>query len=195
MQLRVSSALVIYTGSYLPLSLILLCQNIDPSYYAYPICTNWARFSSECSIPLKNPIFAVSFFALCLSCFFVALLTLKAAIPKHEVQIKESKYIPSDLMNYVLPYIVSFMSLDYQDPSKFIGFAIFLLWIFWVTYKSGLIILNPLFVAFGWKLYEIKYAFAGSPDEFNGITLSRTEIIPKSTYKQITIQDVLIIKN
>ena len=58
-------------------------------------------------------------------------------------------------MNYTLPYIVSFMSFGYDQEGKFIGIVIFLTWIFWITYKSGQIILNPILVAFGWKLYEV----------------------------------------
>ncbi|EUJ09390.1 hypothetical protein Meth11DRAFT_0182 [Methylophilaceae bacterium 11] len=194
MQLRVISAAVIYIGSYLPLSVILLCQNFDKDIYNLGFCNPWIIFATECKLPLKNPIFATSFLIACTFCFFIAIFTLYKVDPKKNINIIESKPVPADLMNYVLPYIVSFMSLDYQDTSKFVGFTIFILWIFWITYKSGLIILNPLFVAFGWRLYEIKYSFAGSGDEFYATALSKIELSPKQNCAQETIQDVLIIK-
>lgn len=194
MQLRVISAAVIYIGSYLPLSVILLCQNFDKDIYNLGFCNFWLLCTTECKLPLKNPIFATSFLLTCVTCFFIATYTLHTIKPKREINIIESKPVPADLMNYVLPYIVSFMSLDYQDTSKFVGFTIFIFWIFWITYKSGLIILNPLFVAFGWKLYDIKYSFAGSDDECNGMALSKIDILPKQAYRLETIQDVLIIK-
>jgi hypothetical protein len=55
-------------------------------------------------------------------------------------------------MNYVLPYVVSFMSIDYQVTGKFVGFLIFLGWMFLITYKSGQIMLNPLLTVFGWVI-------------------------------------------
>jgi len=97
-------------------------------------------------------------------------------------------------MNYVVPYVVSFISLDYQETSKFVGFLIFLGWLFWITYESGQIILNPILTVFGWKLYEIKYTFIGSRNILTGRSLASTEISPNTTYHHAQVQDVLIIK-
>ena len=38
-------------------------------------------------------------------------------------------------MNYTLPYVVSFMSIEYHDTGKFVGLIIFLAWMFWITYR------------------------------------------------------------
>ena len=59
--------------------------------------------------------------------------------------------------------MVSFMSLDYEQGPKLVGFAAFLLWIFWITHKSGQIAMNPVLAVLGWKLYEIKYTFIPAP--------------------------------
>jgi hypothetical protein len=83
----------------------------------------------------------------------------------------EVKYVPADLMNYTLPYVVSFMSIEYQDTGKFIGLIIFLGWMFWITFRAGQIILNPLLIAFGWRLYDIKYRYAGSQNLYSGFAL------------------------
>ncbi len=97
-------------------------------------------------------------------------------------------------MNYVLPYVVSFMTLDYHDVGKFVGFLIFLSWIFLISYKSGTIILNPLLIVFGWKLHEIKYRFTDSANVYSTAALSKSDLAPSSTYRQQSIQDVMIIK-
>ena len=194
MQLKTVPAAFIFIGSYLPLSLILLTQDTDKKFYGHPLCTNWYQFTTQCSIPLKAPYFSISFFVLSLLCFLVALITLNCQRPKLKISLKDSKYVPSDLMNYVLPYIVAFMSLDYQDTNKLAGFLIFLIWIFWVTHKSGLIILNPVFSVFGWKLYEIKYSHQGSEVVLNGLTLSNIDLEENVLYKHAKIQDVIIIK-
>lgn len=193
MQLRILIAFVIFIGSYLPLSLILLAQNYDYSFVSQPVC--WAFWKESCSLPFKNPAFAVGIFAACVVCFLVTVLALAVVKPKHEIVIRKAKYVPADLMNYTLPYVVSFMSIDYQETGKFIGFLIFLGWMFWITYKSGQIILNPLLIAFGWRLYDVSYNFAGDPKDYESSALVHGNILPGERHRQVLIQDILVIKN
>ena len=98
-------------------------------------------------------------------------------------------------MNYTLPYVVSFMSLDYQEVGKFIGLIIFLGWMFTITYRSGQLILNPLLIVFGWRLYEIRYVFPGDETERIARVLSTEQLQPATRYKQAIIQEVMIIKS
>ncbi len=97
-------------------------------------------------------------------------------------------------MSYTLPYVVSFMSLDYQDTGKFVGLLIFLGWMFLITYRSGQLILNPLFAVLGWRFYEIKYTFPGSSAEYLGRVLSKALLEPGKRYSHSVVQDILIIK-
>lgn len=98
-------------------------------------------------------------------------------------------------MSYTLPYVVSFMSLDYQQAGKFVGLIVFLLWMFWITHRSGQILLNPIFIAFGWRLHEISYRFPGSETVHQGRALSSGTLKPETQYTHSIIQDVVIIKN
>src|SRR5689334_10858692 len=121
MQFRLITAAIVFLGSYLPLSLVLLAQNIDYTQAGSPLCSNLA--SSQCDIPLKNPVWALGMVLLTAGCFAVTVLSLRLIKPKTQISVTSSKYIPTDLMNYTLPYIVSFMSIDYQDTGKFVGFT------------------------------------------------------------------------
>jgi hypothetical protein len=94
------------------------------------------------------------------------------------VTVVESKHVPADLINYVIPYVVSFVSLEYKDPSKLLGFGILFFWIFWITFKSGQIVLNPALAVLGWRLFEVKFTYHGSTDIFVRRMLSRIEIEP-----------------
>lgn len=194
MQFRFLTALTIFLGSYLPLSLILLAQNYDYSASTMSLC--WRLWSSDCRIPLKNPQFAIWAFLICAICFLITLIVLALIKPKHEIVILESRYIPTDLMNYTLPYVVSFMSIDYQDMSKFIGLAIFLGWMFWITYRSGQVLLNPLLIVFGWRLYDLRYRFPAEPldQEHTARALSSRAIEAGETHRQVALADILAIK-
>lgn len=192
MQLRAFAALALFLGSYLPLSLILLAQDID---YSKELPFDFWAKDSDFQIPFMHPAFSLSIFILCFFCFLITLLTLKIVPTKRSLMITEAKYVPAELMSYTLPYVVAFMSIGYQETSKFIGFSIFLLWMFWITYKSGQIILNPLLIAFGWRLYDVKYTRQGSQEIHSGQLLSKNDITGKTTYTYNEIQDVLIAKS
>jgi len=86
---------------------------------------------------------------------------LKKQNLSQSVEITASKPMATELMNYVLPYVVSFMGIDFSDERKLIGFIIFLGWMFVLTYKSGQILMNPVLILFGYRLHEVNYHFIG----------------------------------
>ena len=110
------------------------------------------------------------------------------------ITIIESKQIPTDLINYVVPYIVSFMSLEYSQLTKVLGFTLFMMWIFWLSYKTGQVVLNPILIILGWKLYEIKYTYQNSPTERVDKALAKTEFrpTPNATIDVEFIQEVIV---
>ena len=192
MQFRVVIALIIFIGSYLPLSLILLAQDYDYDALQKPIC--WAFWAAACSFPFKNPGFAIGIFVICAVCLALTLVALAVVKPDKPIVIRSAEHVPADLMNYTLPYVVSFMSIDYHDTGKFIGLLIFLAWMFWITHRSGQIILNPVLIAFGWRFYDLLYVFVGDNTERTSHALVRGHVQPGETYLHDAVQDVLIIK-
>ncbi|MBL0000910.1 MAG: hypothetical protein IPO97_07845 [Sphingomonadales bacterium] len=96
-------------------------------------------------------------------------------------------------MNYTLPYIVSFMSIEYSDTGKFVGFVVFLLWIFWISHRSGQIILNPVLIALSWRMYEVEYKFPGSDAKHSGKALAYGHLTA-GPFKQSLVQAIQIIK-
>ena len=192
MQLRIIPSLLIFIGSYLPLSLILLAQDVD---YSTAIGeTDKLTLGAICSTTLKNPHFSLSILFVCLVCFGFSLGALKVTTPKRFIRINEAKYIPTELMNYTLPYVVAFMSFDYQETGKFVGLIIFLGWMFIITHRAGQIILNPLLIVFGWRHYEIKYVSPDNTAELVGHALSKDKLEPEIDCKKTPLQDILIVK-
>lgn len=194
MQFRLFAGLVVFMGSYLPLSMILLAQDYDYTAHRRPLCLDILR-DDRCDLPFGTPIFSVTIFTACLICFLVTLLTLRAVRPhQHNIVLTEVRYVPSELMNYTLPYVVSFMNLNYEETGTFVGFIIFLAWMFWITYKSGQLIMNPLLIVFGWRHYEIAYKFPGAGDVHRASALVKGLISPSEHHRFATLQDVVIIK-
>ena len=193
MQLRTFFSLLIYVGSYLPLSLILLVQDIDLGILKQGPCPRTLLASLDCVSPLRNTVLSLTVFAICAIGLAATVLVLRKLPTSQRVRIIETKHVPADLLNYVIPYVVSFVSLDYADTSKLLGFIVFFAWIFWITVKSGQILLNPTLAVLGWKLFEVQYSYHGSKDIFVGRMLSRIEIEPGRDYLTEALQDIIVV--
>lgn len=193
MQLRIFFAATLYLGSYLPLSVILLTQDIDANTAKRGFCSLKELATLDCALPLKNPTWSLAAVAICALGLAATVYVLRILPAGNRITVTESKHVPADLINYIVPYVVSFMSLEYEQGPKLIGFGIFLLWMFWVTYKSGQVAMNPVLAVLGWKLYEIKYTYLPPKEVHVGRVLSRRAINPGHCYRQNGLQDVLIV--
>lgn len=193
MKLRIIASLVVFIGSYFPLSLILLAQDFRYELLSADFC--WPIGIDPCVMPFRNGTLSIPAFAICLVCVFFSFGVLKSVKPKIPVDVKEAKYIPAELMAYTLPYVVSFMSLEYKDTGKFVGLLVFLGWMFVITYRSGQLILNPLLIAFGWRLYEVTVSYPGDTEARTSWALSQSDLQPNTRCSVATIQDVMIIKS
>jgi hypothetical protein len=194
MQLRKTSAFALYVGSYLPLSLVLLAQDIPAASLALAFCRPLDITSGRCVLPLLHPCWSLGVVAVCALCLAVTLIALKIVDTPRRIKVVEVKHIPADLINYVIPYIVSFISLDYGEPTKLLGFAMLFLWIFLITYRSGQIVMNPVLIVFGWRLFELKYSYLQSEDAWVGRALCRAEVHPNKIYHQGNMQDVMVLQ-
>jgi hypothetical protein len=194
LQLRLPVSVAIFIGSYLPLAAILLVQDVNYALIGNGYCWRvWSKDAS-CVLPLAHPFFSLGIFGICLASFCVTLFTLSVADPKLSIEVKESKYIPAELLSYTLPYVVAFMSIGYQETGKFIGLLIFLAWMFWITHKSGQVLVNPLLVVLGWRLYEIKYSFPNDNVLYSGRALAKGMIEPEHSYPHTVIQDIVVLR-
>lgn len=158
MQFRLMPALIVFLGSYFPLALILALQDVRQSTWDRGICTTL----QSCSLPeLGHPWLSASVILVTCGCLLITFTILGKLRYKYPVSVLESKAIPSELISYSFPYIVSFMGVDYGSAGKIAGLAAFLAWLFLITYKAGQIIMNPILLVFGWGLYEAKVAING----------------------------------
>lgn len=110
------------------------------------------------------------------------------------MHVQEVKAIPNDLINYVLPYVVSFMGLSYADPQKLGGFLVFWVVLFLITYRSGQILMNPLLIVLGWKLYEVKVGLGQSGAIRMARVLKKGPLVPSIQMAE-EIQDVYLMRD
>lgn len=160
MKMRLLPALILFLGSYFPLSLILVVQDIKDSSWKEPICKIAAI--STCHLPeLANPVRALSLLAICALSLILFIVMMKGLSAYSNLEVVDSKSVPNDLINYVFPYVVSFMGIDLGAEGKFYGFLLFILLMFVITYRSGQILMNPFLLVSGWQLYELNVLTEG----------------------------------
>lgn len=188
MQFRILSAFLIFIGSYLPLALILAVQDIPMSWWGRSFCD--ISKMSECYFnPFSNPYLSIAFIVLTFVSVVLSNISLRKISFPFEAKVKRTKAIPNDIINYVFPYVVSFMGISYESPEKLLGFTVFLFWMFAITYKSGQIIMNPLLLMFGWKLYEAEIEINGNERAVR--MLYKGNLAP-GNYSVQTIQDFYV---
>lgn len=118
-------------------------------------------------------------------------ISLKKIDYPFAVNVKKYKPIPNEIINYTFPYVVSFMGISYDEPQKLIGFLVFLLWMFAITYKSGQILMNPLLIIMRWRLYEATIVISNVEKDVR--ILAHGELKIGNVTAQ-TIQDFYIVK-
>jgi hypothetical protein len=176
MQFRLVSAMVLFVGSYFPLALILLVQDIPKRYLGTSFCGFWA---SDCTFQVfEHPKYALSSVLVTGIALFITHLGLRGVKLRFDVEVMEAKTIPNDLINYVFPYVVSFMGLSFDDSGKMLGFVVFLIVLFVITYRSGQIVMNPLLIIFGWKIYEVKMAIGQNREVRISRVLKQGRLLP-----------------
>jgi hypothetical protein len=141
MKLRLLSSILIFISAYSPLSIIFLIQDIDLQ-----------------KGQLKNPEIVWPFLAISvISCLllYASVKLLKVSTPP--VKIKKVSLSSSELINYSIPYMISFFVMDLGDKQMLYSFLFFMLIMYWLTLKTHNIFVNPILAVLGYNLYKVTY--------------------------------------
>ena len=194
MRFNVIPSILLFLGSYFPLTIILMLQDIEDTYWSTTSCTvgDIRKYEFHCSLPtLQHPAICASIITITLISLILLYVYLKKVTPRSIVVIEEIKSVPNDLVNYVFPYVVSFMGITLGDTGKLMGALLFLCFMFILTYRSGEVVMNPILLIFGWRIYEVKGIVDGQPKSFKAI--SKDRLYPKDKVGSRLAQDIYIL--
>lgn len=159
MKLKFWISLCVFISSYFPLALIFALQDFD-----------YSRFRLQHPLPI--------FVTIVFSCICIIFTWLALFVPRwgrrgtQTIKITNVSLQSATLINYSLPYAVSFFSIKLDDPGSVLSFLVFMAIMFSLSYLTDTILLNPLFILFGYKLYDINYRIVGKTQEHHGLLLS-----------------------
>lgn len=147
MKPKIFTSILLFISAYSPLILILAVKDWDF------MCGNY--FKHPLAIYIMIGVAMLSIVLL-----FTSLKSLKRG--NMPVKIKTIKNRSGDLINYTIPYIVSFFSFDLSKTEDMISLGLFLLLMLFLTIKSKSVFLNPILLLAGYNLYDVDYEFDGS---------------------------------
>lgn len=146
MKPKLLTAILLFISAYSPLFLILAVKDFDFNYTYH--------FKHSIAIYTMLGIALLSVILL----FVTVASTKRGNMP---VTVKSVKNRSVDLINYTIPYIVSFFGFDLSKIEDVISLSIFLLLMLLLTIKSKSVFMNPILLLAGYNLYDLEYEFDG----------------------------------
>lgn len=146
MKPRLFTAILLFISAYSPLFVILAVKDFD--------FNNTHHF--------KHPITIYAMLGIAL--LSVVLLFVSVSKMKRGnmcITVKTVKNRSVDLINYTIPYIVSFFGFDLSKIEDSVSLSIFLLLMLLLTIKSKSVFMNPILLLAGYNLYDLEYEYDG----------------------------------
>lgn len=152
--------LLIFISSYYPLFLILFIRDIGSESATIPI--GFVQWGTNVSYWAVGGLLVSSICTL-VTAFLMRGLFSKAQ-GSDEVVLLEVSPVRGDMLNYTLPFLIGLFAFDYQTWQSIASLFVFLVFMFAFTRKEKIIVLNPMFLLLGIRLFEIKYRKVGQPN-------------------------------
>lgn len=139
------SSVLVFISAYSPLSIIFAIQdfNIEKKWFDHPIFV------------YISIVFAI------FSCCYLFIALKSKSKSTEPVVIKDVSNHSSDLLNYSIPYLITFTVVDLISKKMLICYAFFMIILYIITLKTNNIFLNPVLAIFNYKLYYVSYESKG----------------------------------
>lgn len=160
MKPKLFTAVLLFISAYSPLFIILAVKDYDFE------CGRWSH---------PTPVIvmlAITFVSIVL--LFVSVQAIKRGSMAVDVVAVRNRSV--DLINYTIPYMLSFFGIDLSKPSDVISIAIFLSIMLLLTITTKSVFLNPILALTGYGLYDLDFRFDGKISSV--IVISKLEMHP-----------------
>lgn len=163
MKIRFLPSILFFLSAYSPLAIIFLIHDFD-----------WNTKS------VMHPIIVyltlgIAFFSILL--LILSLKRIKTSSPYVTLISVTNK--SGELLNYTIPYMISFILMDLSNTKLLINFAYFMILMYVLAMKTHNIFNNPILAIFGYNLYDVKYQRNGIEQQsfflFKGERLKKGE--------------------
>ncbi len=132
-------------------------------------------------------IFTIVIFILSITIWVILIKTAKnkTSTKKEVISYEDQSKIS---LNYLVPYIISFMSLDLTNWQDIFSITFLMLLIFSIFSNSDLLYINPILSIFNYRIYDLEVK-----DTMNNKKTERILLISK--VKKLKIHQIIKLKN
>lgn len=156
MKVRRWTSITFFLSSYAPLAPIILFRDYNFRDHAF-----------------RNPtaVTIVACIAALASIFlFIAMRQIRHGV---QVNVRAVANKSGELVNYTIPYMISFFGFELSDANAIFAFLFFLALMYVLTVQTQNIFINPLLAVRGWALYDVTYRTTAG--EHQATFLARSE--------------------
>lgn len=159
MKPKLFTAILLFISAYSPLFIILAVKDFD--------------FKSAHTFQHPVPVYILlGITAISIILLFSTVKTMKRGNLVAEVVLVKNRSV--DLINYTIPYMVSFFGIDLSKPEDVFSISVFLLILLLLTVTSKSVFMNPLLALAGYGLYDLEYKRDGKV--YSTVVLSKHEL-------------------
>lgn len=156
MKLRAWASILIFLSAYSPLSIIFAIQDFDEWVQPLPDYP-WIVFPAVEHPWIVRTTIVVSIMSCVL--LFVCMRGIKNS--DRPVTILNVSNRSGELINYSIPYMISFFVTDLGDKQLALSFLFFMLIMYFLTLKTHNIFVNPILALLGYNLYDVTFVRDG----------------------------------
>lgn len=149
---------MLFLSAYSPLMLILIVKDVDFTQ----------RFL------LKSPTFSgILFFVACASTVItlLAVRNVSAGLP---ITVTKAANKSGDMFGYTIPYMLSFIRIDFGDWQIIASLAMFLAVLFIMAYRTQTVFINPVLAIAGYLLIDC--TFKRDSKEYQAMVITQNPI-------------------
>lgn len=155
-------SIAIFISGYTPLFLIMMIKDItgiDWSTYQFDsTILGYDKIAYPVGLIVKNSsvvlgLIIVSFISLIMLRYVLKNITSNP----FEITITKAKSRSSEVVNYTIPYMISFVAFDLSKWQDLLSLIIFLGILCLLSIRSQSIFINPILAALGYGLYDCSY--------------------------------------
>lgn len=191
-------SIAIFISGYTPLFLIMIIKDFDRiDWQAYQLTSSILGFSQidyPVGIVFKNSNVVLGLLIVAA----VSLLMLRYVLKNitsnpFEITITKAKSRSSEVVNYTIPYMISFVAFDLSKCQDLLSLIIFMGILCLLSIRSQSIFINPILAALGYGLYDCVYTENGKEKEC--VMLSRKDLTAKDVVKYKKLNNYMGIIN
>jgi hypothetical protein len=173
MKPRLLPSFLIFLSAYAPLSVIVAAKDFDYEKHVF-------AHQRGCMIGLGIATGSV----------LLLLIIMRMYHGQHPVTVNSVKGRAGDLINYSIPYLVTFVTVDkFFELPNLVAFSLFMLLMFILTYKTQSLFINPILAVLSYGLYDVE--FSDGSHERDGVFLVRGEFSAQSQVRIIQLSQFL----